>query len=107
LKTLDPFEPEFFEAEAHARGEHPTRATALDDQRDAITVGDPVHSGPHHFDDRFHTQLSERSTSPLRLIMYVSDAASDVIEYFVGYRPVFWYSSGSFRSFVTLGLLSK
>jgi hypothetical protein len=43
---------EFFEAEAHARGEHPTRVTALDNQRDAITVGDPVHPGPQHFDDR-------------------------------------------------------
>jgi hypothetical protein len=75
--------------------------------RDAITVGDPVHPGPQHFDARFHTQLAVRSTSPFRLIMYVSDAASCVIEYFVGYRPVFWYSCGSFRSFVTLGLLSK
>jgi small ligand-binding sensory domain FIST len=80
---------------------------ALDDQRDAITVGDLVHPGPQHFDDRSQTQLAVRPASPFRLIMYVLDAASYVIEYFVGYRPVFWYSCGSFRSLVTVGLPSK
>ena len=83
------------------------RAAALHDQHDAITVGDPVHLGPQRLNARFRTQLAVRSTSPFRLIMYVSDAALYVIEYFVGYRPAFWYSCGSFRSFVTLGLLSK
>jgi len=67
----------------------------------------PGAPGSQHFDDRSHTQLAVRPASPFRLIMYVLDAASYVIEYFVGYRPVFWYSCGSFRSLVTVGLLSK
>jgi hypothetical protein len=90
-----------------ARAGHNDRTIQRVLGRVGVTVGDPVHPGPQHFDDRFRTQLPVRSTSPLRLILYVSDAASYVIEYFVGYRPVFWYSCGSFRSFVTLGLLSK